>query len=167
MVSYCLLAMSCTSRQPGDKPVLGNFSVMEITLTSPASCFNDVFLASNGEGKSVVGYRSIGQHDVVKSQRTFRIKSDRDSKNIASSISLIKLRSPVVVSKSFDTYHYVIIIDGKKCIDKFESDSIIRRLLSALQPYARIDQEGHLFGERMRSDEAIAAFKAFFARKKP
>jgi enoyl-CoA hydratase/carnithine racemase len=30
----------------------------------------------------------------------------------------------------------------------------------------RIDQESHLFGERMRSAEAIAAFKAFFARKK-
>jgi hypothetical protein len=30
----------------------------------------------------------------------------------------------------------------------------------------RIDQEGHLFGERMRSREAVAAFKAFFARKK-
>ena len=29
----------------------------------------------------------------------------------------------------------------------------------------RIDQESHLFGERMRSKEAIAAFKAFFARK--
>jgi enoyl-CoA hydratase/carnithine racemase len=28
-----------------------------------------------------------------------------------------------------------------------------------------IDQESHLFGERMRSKEAIAAFKAFFARK--
>jgi enoyl-CoA hydratase/carnithine racemase len=30
----------------------------------------------------------------------------------------------------------------------------------------RIDQEAHLFGERMGSKEAIAAFKAFFARKK-
>src|SRR3981081_1234930 len=30
----------------------------------------------------------------------------------------------------------------------------------------RIDQEGHLFGERMRSKEAVAAFKAFFARRK-
>ncbi|MCP3471784.1 enoyl-CoA hydratase-related protein [Bradyrhizobium sp. CCGUVB1N3] len=30
----------------------------------------------------------------------------------------------------------------------------------------RIDQESHLFGERIRSPEAIAAFKAFFARKK-
>ena len=29
-----------------------------------------------------------------------------------------------------------------------------------------IDQEGHLFGERMRSKEAVAAFKAFFNRKK-
>jgi len=29
----------------------------------------------------------------------------------------------------------------------------------------RIDQESHLFGERMRSKEAIAAFKAFFTRK--
>src|ERR1700721_4191812 len=29
----------------------------------------------------------------------------------------------------------------------------------------RIDHESHLFGERMRSAEAIAAFKAFFARK--
>jgi enoyl-CoA hydratase/carnithine racemase len=30
----------------------------------------------------------------------------------------------------------------------------------------RIDQEAHLFGERMRSTEAVAAFKAFFARRK-
>jgi enoyl-CoA hydratase/carnithine racemase len=30
----------------------------------------------------------------------------------------------------------------------------------------RIDQESHLFGERMRSKEAVAAFEAFFARKK-
>jgi enoyl-CoA hydratase/carnithine racemase len=30
----------------------------------------------------------------------------------------------------------------------------------------RIDQEGHLFGERMRSREAVAAFEAFFARKR-
>jgi enoyl-CoA hydratase/carnithine racemase len=30
----------------------------------------------------------------------------------------------------------------------------------------RIDQEDHLFGERMRSPEAIAAFQNFFARKK-
>jgi enoyl-CoA hydratase/carnithine racemase len=30
----------------------------------------------------------------------------------------------------------------------------------------RIDQENHLFGERIRSKEAIAAFKAFFARKR-
>ena len=30
----------------------------------------------------------------------------------------------------------------------------------------RIDQEAHLFGERMTSKEAVAAFKAFFARKK-
>jgi enoyl-CoA hydratase/carnithine racemase len=30
----------------------------------------------------------------------------------------------------------------------------------------RIDQEGHLFGERLRSGEAVAAFKAFFSRKK-
>jgi len=31
---------------------------------------------------------------------------------------------------------------------------------------SRIDHEGHLFGERMRSAEAISAFNAFFARKK-
>src|SRR4051794_21165606 len=30
----------------------------------------------------------------------------------------------------------------------------------------RIDQESHLFGERMRSTEAISAFKKFFERKK-
>jgi enoyl-CoA hydratase/carnithine racemase len=30
----------------------------------------------------------------------------------------------------------------------------------------RIDQESHLFGERMRSTEAVAAFQAFFSRKK-
>ena len=29
----------------------------------------------------------------------------------------------------------------------------------------RIDQEAHLFGERMRSKEAVSAFKAFFTRK--
>lgn len=31
----------------------------------------------------------------------------------------------------------------------------------------RIDLESRLFGERLRSEEAIAAFQAFFARKKP
>jgi hypothetical protein len=30
----------------------------------------------------------------------------------------------------------------------------------------RIGQEDHLFGERMRSPEAIAAFQSFFLRKK-
>jgi enoyl-CoA hydratase/carnithine racemase len=30
----------------------------------------------------------------------------------------------------------------------------------------RIDQEGHLFGERLRSQEAVTAFKAFFERRK-
>jgi enoyl-CoA hydratase/carnithine racemase len=30
----------------------------------------------------------------------------------------------------------------------------------------RIDQEAHLFGERMRSKEALAAFRAFASRRK-
>jgi len=30
----------------------------------------------------------------------------------------------------------------------------------------RIDQEDHIFGERMRSPEAIAAFQNFFQRKR-
>ncbi|MBC7584335.1 crotonase/enoyl-CoA hydratase family protein [Tardiphaga sp. vice352] len=30
----------------------------------------------------------------------------------------------------------------------------------------RIDQEGHLFGERMKSKEAMSAFRAFFSRKR-
>ena len=49
-----------------------------------------------------------------------------------------------------------------------EAVAISRKLLK-LPPEdmtRRIDQEGHLFGERMRSKEAVAAFKAFFARKR-
>jgi enoyl-CoA hydratase/carnithine racemase len=49
-----------------------------------------------------------------------------------------------------------------------EAVAISRKLLK-LPPEdltRRIDQEGHLFGERMKSQEAIAAFKAFFSRKK-
>lgn len=49
-----------------------------------------------------------------------------------------------------------------------EAVAITRKLLK-LPPEdmtRRIDQEGHLFGERIRSREAIAAFKAFFSRKK-
>jgi len=49
-----------------------------------------------------------------------------------------------------------------------EAVAISRKLLR-LPPEElarRIDQESHLFGERMRSKEAIAAFKAFFARKR-
>ena len=49
-----------------------------------------------------------------------------------------------------------------------EAVAISRKLLK-LPPEdmtRRIDQEGHLFGERMRSKEAVAAFKAFFERKK-
>ena len=54
------------------------------------------------------------------------------------------------------------------CALPAEAMAISRKLLK-LPPEdmtRRIDQEGHLFGERMRSREAIAAFKAFFARRK-
>jgi enoyl-CoA hydratase/carnithine racemase len=54
------------------------------------------------------------------------------------------------------------------CALPVEAVSISRKLIK-LPPEdmtRRIDQEAHLFGERMRSKEAIAAFKAFFARKK-
>ncbi len=49
-----------------------------------------------------------------------------------------------------------------------EAVAITRKLLK-LPPdemVRRIEHEGHMFGERMRTDEAIAAFDAFFARKK-
>ena len=54
------------------------------------------------------------------------------------------------------------------CALPAEAVAISRKLLK-LPPEdltRRIDQESHLFGERMRSPEAVAAFKAFFARKK-
>jgi enoyl-CoA hydratase/carnithine racemase len=54
------------------------------------------------------------------------------------------------------------------CALPAEAVAISRKLLK-LPPEdltRRIDQEGHLFGERMRSKEAVAAFKAFFSRKK-
>src|SRR6201747_1737511 len=54
------------------------------------------------------------------------------------------------------------------CALPAEAVAISRKLLK-LPPEdmtRRIDQESHLFGERMRSKEAVAAFKAFFARKK-
>jgi enoyl-CoA hydratase/carnithine racemase len=54
------------------------------------------------------------------------------------------------------------------CALPAEGVAISRRLLR-LPPEditRRIDQETHLFAERMRSKEALAAFKAFFARKK-
>jgi enoyl-CoA hydratase/carnithine racemase len=54
------------------------------------------------------------------------------------------------------------------CALPAEAVAISRKLLR-LPPEEltrRIDQEGHLFGERMRSTEAVAAFQAFFARKK-
>ena len=54
------------------------------------------------------------------------------------------------------------------CALPAEAVAISRRLLK-LPPEdltRRIDQESHLFGERMRSKEAVAAFQAFFARKK-
>ncbi len=48
-----------------------------------------------------------------------------------------------------------------------EAVAISRKLirLPSEELTRRIDQEGHLFGERLRSKEAVAAFKAFFARK--
>jgi enoyl-CoA hydratase/carnithine racemase len=54
------------------------------------------------------------------------------------------------------------------CALPAEAVAISRKLLK-LPPEdltRRIDQESHLFGERMRSKEAVAAFKAFFSRKK-
>ena len=54
------------------------------------------------------------------------------------------------------------------CALPAEAVAISRKLLK-LPPEdltRRIDQEGHLFGERLRSKEAVTAFKAFFERKK-
>lgn len=54
------------------------------------------------------------------------------------------------------------------CALPAEAVAMSRRLIK-LPPEdltRRIDQESHLFGERMKSKEAIAAFKAFFSRKK-
>ncbi|HZE53645.1 MAG TPA: crotonase/enoyl-CoA hydratase family protein [Bradyrhizobium sp.] len=49
-----------------------------------------------------------------------------------------------------------------------EAVAISRKLLrpSPEDLTRRIDQEGHLFGERLRSVEAVTAFKAFLSRKK-
>ena len=54
------------------------------------------------------------------------------------------------------------------CALPAEAVAISRKLVRPLPEdlTRRIDQESHLFGERMRSAEAIAAFKAFFARRK-
>src|SRR5213595_766837 len=54
------------------------------------------------------------------------------------------------------------------CALPAEAVAISRKLLKlpAEDLTRRIDQEGQLFGERMRSKEAVAAFKAFFSRKK-
>lgn len=54
------------------------------------------------------------------------------------------------------------------CALPAEAVAMTRRLVK-LPPEdvtRRIDQEAHLFGERMRSKEAMAAFKAFVARRK-
>jgi enoyl-CoA hydratase/carnithine racemase len=54
------------------------------------------------------------------------------------------------------------------CALPAEAVAISRKLIK-LPPEEltrRIDQESHLFSERMRSAEAIAAFKAFFSRKR-
>jgi len=54
------------------------------------------------------------------------------------------------------------------CALPAEAVAISRRLvrLSPEDLTRRIDQESHLFGERMRSTEAVAAFKMFLSRKK-
>jgi enoyl-CoA hydratase/carnithine racemase len=54
------------------------------------------------------------------------------------------------------------------CALPAEAVAISRKLLK-LPPEdmtRRIDQESHLFGERMHSKEAVAAFQAFFERRK-
>ncbi len=54
------------------------------------------------------------------------------------------------------------------CALPAEAVAISRRLIR-LPPEdvtRRIEQENHLFSERMRSTEAIGAFKAFMARTK-
>jgi enoyl-CoA hydratase/carnithine racemase len=54
------------------------------------------------------------------------------------------------------------------CALPAEAVAISRKLLKPPpeELTRRIDQEAHLFAERLRSEEAIAAFQAFFARKK-
>src|SRR5947208_11341224 len=54
------------------------------------------------------------------------------------------------------------------CALPADAVALSRKLLK-LRPEdmtGRIDQESHLFGERLRSKEAVSAFEAFLARKK-
>ena len=54
------------------------------------------------------------------------------------------------------------------CAMPAEAVAISRKLLKlpTEELFRRIGQEDHLFGERMRSLEAISAFQNFFLRKK-
>ncbi len=54
------------------------------------------------------------------------------------------------------------------CALPVDAVALSRKLLRppADELVRRIDQESHMFAERMSSPEAVAAFKAFFARKK-
>jgi hypothetical protein len=54
------------------------------------------------------------------------------------------------------------------CALPAEAVALSRKLLKPApeEIIQRINQESALFGERMRSDEAVDAFKRFFARKK-
>ncbi|RTL55306.1 MAG: enoyl-CoA hydratase [Bradyrhizobiaceae bacterium] len=54
------------------------------------------------------------------------------------------------------------------CALPAEAVALSRKLLRppADELVRRIDQESHIFGERMTSPEAVAAFRAFFSRKK-
>jgi enoyl-CoA hydratase/carnithine racemase len=65
------------------------------------------------------------------------------------------------------------VIEAKKvareiCALPADAVAISRKLLKLPTEdlVRRIDQEDHLFGERMRSPEAIAAFQSFFQRKR-
>jgi hypothetical protein len=137
---YAVLALvyagivSCHS-DPSHDMSSSNFKTLQLQISSPFGCYDDIELESSGLGTSAYGLFDSEQRKVVKQQRRFEILSDSDKRDINLLIGRMQQRPLVSSGTGHDLYHFLLVADSVKLIDKYAQDSLLDKLLTKLTPY--------------------------------
>lgn len=117
-------------------------AVLHLEIYSPSACYNEILMDSLGEGTTIMGFQDASKKKQEKSNRAFSISEKSDKSKIFYLMSQIQLASPFYTTYTFDAYHFIITINGKKLVDSYSQDSTMNSILKVLAPYVKIENGG-------------------------